>query len=189
MPALQDALKTLAPIDFSDLSTGSDADLKSFMIETFANAQVLVDSVPIPTTGHELLTPVVGRSRSNTSSSIASSSSNISLSSARSSPPASEVEVLQKEWGQPVKLNAKDNPLGISVYKLAGKDGKGAWFARRSVHEGLGFSKWKKSLEMEFPETMRSQGSGPGEGNIRGIGGERRVELKEVSGVGRMEGR
>lgn len=77
--------------------------------------------------------------------------------------------------------------MGISVYKLAGKDGKGAWFARRSVHEGLGFEKWKKGLEREFPETMKVQG-GPGVGNIRGIGGERRVEHKVVDGVGKMEG-
>lgn len=84
-------------------------------------------------------------------------------------------------------MGAKENPLGMSVYKLGGKDGKGAWFARRSVHEGLGFTKWKKGLEREFPETMKVQG-GPGEGNIRGIGGEKRVAFREVEGVGKMEG-
>jgi hypothetical protein len=56
------------------------------------------------------------------------------------------------------------------------------------VHEGLGFTKWKKGLEREFPETMKVQG-GPGEGNIRGIGGERRVAYKNVEGLGKMEGR
>jgi len=76
----------------------------------------------------------------------------------------------------------------MNVYKLGAKDGKGSWFARRSVHEGLGFTKWKKGLEREFPETMKVQG-GPGEGNIRGIGGERRVAYKKVDGVGKMEGR
>lgn len=86
-----------------------------------------------------------------------------------------------------MKMNAKDNPLGMNVYKLGGKDWKGAWFARRSVHEGLGFRKWKRGLEREFPETMKVQG-GPGEGNIRGIGGEKRVAFKEVEGVGKMEG-
>ena len=95
---------------------------------------------------------------------------------------------LQKEWGKPVKLNAKDNPLGMAVYKLAGKDGNGAWFARRSVHEGLGFKKWKLGLQREFPETLEVQG-GPGEGNIRGIGGERRIERRSIEGVGTIEGR
>ncbi len=85
-------------------------------------------------------------------------------------------------------MNPKENPLGMSVYKCSGKDGKGAWFARRSVHEGLGFTKWKKGLEREFPETMKVQG-GPGEGSIRGIGGERRVEYKNVEGVGKLEGK
>jgi hypothetical protein len=97
------------------------------------------------------------------------------------------VEALQKEWKQ-VKMNPRENPLGMSVYKLGGKDGRGSWFARRSVHEGLGFTKWKKGLEKEFPETMKVQG-GPGEGNIRGIGGERRVAYKNIEGVGKMEGR
>lgn len=69
---------------------------------------------------------------------------------------------------------------------MAGNDGKGAWFARRSVHEGLGFARWKRGLEREFPETMKVQG-GPGEGNIRGIGGERRLERREVQGTGRLE--
>ena len=73
------------------------------------------------------------------------------------------------------------------MYKLAGKDGRGSWFARRSVHEGMGFRKWKLGLQREFPETLEVQG-GPGEGNIRGIGGERRVERMAVGGVGTVEG-
>jgi Protein of unknown function (DUF3074) len=181
MAALHEALKTLSPVDFSAVPA-DDAGLKSFLIESFKNAQLLIDSVPIPP-ADDLISPT-GRSRSNT----ASSASEVSLSSARSSPPPPDVEALQKEWGRPLKLNPRDNPLGMSVYKLPGKDGKGAWFARRSVHEGLGFEKWKKGLEKEFPETLKVQG-GPGEGNIRGIGGEKRVEYKTVSGVGKMEGR
>jgi len=179
MSALHDALKTLGPIDFNN--TPSE-DLNAFLSEAFSNGQLIVDSVPIPAPSDASDTD--GRSRS---SSTASSASEISLSSARTAPPPSDVEVLQKEWKQ-VKMNPKDNPLGMSVYKLGGKDGKGAWFARRSVHEGLGFTKWKKGLEREFPETMKVQG-GPGQGNIRGIGGERRVAYKNINGVGKMEGR
>jgi len=77
--------------------------------------------------------------------------------------------------------------LDMSVYKMGGKDGRGAWFARRSVHEGLGFKRWKAALMREFPKTMETQG-GPGEGNIRGIGGEVRVAEESVDRVGKMEG-
>lgn len=179
MAALHEALKTLGPADFSE--TPID-DLKPFLSDAFSNGQLLVDSVPIPAAPSPS-----NRPRSDTASSVASAASEISLSSARSSPPAADVEALQKEW-KSVKLNPKENPLGMNVYKLSAKDGKGAWFARRSVHEGLGFSKWKKALEREFPETMKVQG-GPGEGNIRGIGGEQRVEFKNVEGVGKLEGK
>lgn len=182
MAALHDALKTLGPADYSEVPID---DLKPFLSNAFSKGQLIVESVPIPAPSDESAASG-GRSRSDTTSSIASSASEISLSSARSSPPPADIEALQKEW-KPVKLKPSENPLGMSVYKLGAKDGKGAWFARRSVHEGLGFTKWKKGLEKEFPETMKVQG-GPGEGNIRGIGGERRVEYKTVDGVGKMEG-
>ncbi|KAF8864219.1 hypothetical protein BDZ45DRAFT_797717 [Acephala macrosclerotiorum] len=180
MAALHDALKTLGPIDFTETSLD---DLTSFLTTAFSHGQLIVDSVPIPAPS-EPSDSSLDSQRSRASSS-ASNASEISLSSARSDPPPSDVEALQKEWKQ-VKMNARDNPLGMNVYKLGGKDGKGAWFARRSVHEGLGFTKWKKALELEFPETMKVQG-GPGEGNIRGIGGERRVAYKNIEGVGKME--
>jgi hypothetical protein len=174
MAALHEALKALGPADFSELPTDH---LKPFLSEAFSKGQLIVDSVPIPIPSDD--SSISGRFP-------ASSASEISISSARSPPPPPDVEALQKEW-KPVKLKPAENPLGMSVYKLGAKDGKGAWFARRSVHEGLGFTKWKKGLEREFPETMKVQG-GPGEGNIRGIGGERRVEYKNVDGVGKMEG-
>ncbi|KAI9846065.1 MAG: hypothetical protein M1837_004321 [Sclerophora amabilis] len=179
MAHLHSALQSLAPTDFSSIPLD---DLASYLQDTFSTSRLLIDSVPLPS---EIPTPPVGRSRSNTASSAASSASETS-SSARPGPPAPEHEVLQKEWGKPIKLAAKDNPLGISVYKLSGKDGRGAWFARRSVHEGLGFSKFKRGLEREFPESLKVQG-GPGEGNVRGIGGERRVERKVVEGIGVAE--
>ena len=179
MAALHEALKSLGPCDFSELPTD---DLHSILIDAFTNGQTLVDSVPIAPPASTSVTNE-GRSRS---TSNASSASEISASSARSTPPPADIEALQKEW-KSVKLNPRENPLGMSVYKMGGKDGKGSWFARRSVHEGLGFKKWKKAMEREFPETMKVQG-GPGEGNIRGIGGETRVEYKEIEGVGKLEG-
>lgn len=181
MAALHNALKTLSPTPFSSVPTET-TELKKYLQDAFHRAQVLIDSVPLPP--H----PDTGRSRANTTTSIASNASEISPSPARSDPPRAEHAVLQKEWGKPYKLTPKENPLGMTVYKLAGKDGKGAWFARRSVHEGLGFDKWKKGLQREFPKTMEVQG-GPGEGNIRGIGAERRVEKHVVEEVGMAEGK
>ncbi|KAI9749880.1 MAG: hypothetical protein M4579_006700 [Chaenotheca gracillima] len=182
MADLHTALQTLSPVDYSSLPLD---DLSTYLQDVFSKCQLLIDSVPEPSDA-ATSTPTTGRSRANTTSSIASNVSETSLSSARSSPALPEHAALQKEWGKPIKLSAKDNPLGISVYKLSGKDGRGAWFARRSVHEGLNFSKFKKSLEREFPESLEVQG-GPGEGNVRGIGGERKVERKVVDGVGSAE--
>ncbi|KAL8773043.1 MAG: hypothetical protein Q9209_002063 [Squamulea sp. 1 TL-2023] len=152
---------------------------KDYLQQLFTQAQIIIDSVPPPA---EIPSTTI-RSRSN---STTTGSSDLSVSSARSEPIDPANTSLQKEWGKPIKLGPKENPLSMSVYKLGGKDGRGAWFARRSVHEGLGFRKWKLGLQREFPETMEIQG-GPGEGNIRGIGGERRVEKVVVNGVGTIE--
>jgi len=95
------------------------------------------------------------------------------------------VEELQREW-KPIKLSAKENPLGIQVFKLQSRDGKGAWFARRSVHAGIGFKRFRAGLEREF-----QQGDGKGvreeRGNVRGIGRERQVERKGCR-LGQIEG-
>jgi len=179
MSSLHEALKALEATDFSEVPVNN---LKPFLNSAFTSGQLIVDSIPIPPVAPPTTLPD-GPRLANTRATCAAE---VTPSSARPPPPPPNVEVLQKEW-KPVKVNSKDNPLGMSVYKCNGKDGRGAWFARRSVHEGLGFEKWKKGLEREFPETMKVQG-GPGEGNIRGIGGEKRVELREVKGLGKLEG-
>ncbi|MCJ1448940.1 MAG: hypothetical protein MMC23_009459 [Stictis urceolatum] len=191
MSSIHEALQSLGSVDFSAEVPQSLEDLSTYLQEHFAKAQLLIESVPAlpdiaasnnsnnPNSGNSASTT---RSRSNT----ASSAKDIQLSAARSSPLILSHASLQKEWGKPLKLSAKDNPLGMGVYKLSGKDGKGAWFARRSVHEGLGFDKWKAALVREFQESLEVKGA-PGEGNVRGIGGEDRLERKEVEGVGSME--
>ncbi|KAL8733297.1 MAG: hypothetical protein Q9181_003636 [Wetmoreana brouardii] len=181
MTALHVALQGLGPTDFSTVPT-DESETKDYLQHLFAQAKTIIDSVPPPAEAPS--TPA--RSRSNTTTSNPSSASDLSASSARSDPINPANVSLQKEWSKPIKLGAKENPLSISVYKLGGKDGRGAWFARRSVHEGMGYRKWKLGLQREFPETMEVQG-GPGEGNIRGIGGERRVEKIGIEGVGTIE--
>ncbi|KAL8871630.1 MAG: hypothetical protein Q9174_002579 [Haloplaca sp. 1 TL-2023] len=177
MAALHTALQSLGPSDFSVVPP-ERADTIEYLQNLFAQAQIIIDSVPPPAE-----VPCTATSfQANPSR-----ASDLTTSSARSEPIDPNNVSLQKEWSKPIKLGQKENPLGMSVYKLGGKDGRGAWFARRSVHEGLGFRKWKLGLQREFPETMEVQG-GPGEGNIRGIGGERRVEKVDIEGVGTIEG-
>ncbi|KAI1113212.1 hypothetical protein F5Y14DRAFT_227622 [Nemania sp. NC0429] len=94
-------------------------------------------------------------------------------------------EVLRKEWKE-VKINPRENSLGLDIYKLAAKDGKGSWFARRSVHDGLGFETWKTAMEREFAESLKVQGS-PGDGKIRGLGADKRVVDQTVDGRGKIQ--
>ena len=178
MAAIHEALKALSPTTFADVPT-STPELTSYLSSTFDNASLLVDSVPPPPPPPSTsLTPETSRPRST------SSASAVSLSSARSAPAAPDRESLQSSWGKPVKLSAKENPLSVSVYKLAGQDGKGAWFGRRSVHEGLGFEAWRDGLRKELP--MGWSEDEPG-GMVRSIKGEKVVEEKEVEGAGKME--
>lgn len=86
-----------------------------------------------------------------------------------------------------MKLGPKDNPHRIPLYKLHTSDGQGAWFARRSVHEGMGFSKWKAKQSSEIEETLRvnqrrmEKGKSP-DYSVRGIGAEKVVEDVPVYG-------
>lgn len=177
MAALHSALEILGPAPYSTIPN-DEVQAKTFLEELFAKCRLIVDSIP-PSPVDEYFT---GQARSS-----ASTVAQVSPSSARSEPIDPSHASLQKEWGKPVKLPAKDNPLGIAVYKLSGRDGKGAWFARSSVHEGLSFKQWKLGFEREFPESLAVKGR-PGEGNIRGIGGERRLERREITGAGKVEG-
>lgn len=101
--------------------------------------------------------------------------------------PSEEARELRKEWKE-VKINARENPLGLNVYKQAAKDGKGGWFARRSVHDGLSFRKWKTGMEREFSESLKVQGQ-PGDGKIRGLGADKCVANQTVDGCGKIQGK
>ncbi|KAK3692232.1 hypothetical protein B0T22DRAFT_531754 [Podospora appendiculata] len=180
-PQHHQPFQSLGPLDWEDIESGALPDLLS---STFADAQTLIDSIPAPT-ATATATTTTGRARSHTDSAV-----NLASSPRANLPPQSAS--LQKEWKE-CKVGAKENPLGIGVWKLAAKDGKGSWFARRSLHHQLdgsaGFDKWKLALEREFAETLaRCAKDGlPGTGNIRGIGAERRVERRVVDGVGALE--
>ncbi|KAL6891388.1 hypothetical protein HDV57DRAFT_507736 [Trichoderma longibrachiatum] len=177
IPAMahHEPLRALGPIEWDKVPVDN---LKPFMNEAFIDAQTVVESIPSTTTA------------SATGAAAAPAGAvfeQVERALSQHRQPGSSLAIaqqLRKEWKE-VKMNAKDNPLNISVYKLAAKDGKGAWFARRSLHHGLSFDDWKTGLEKEFPETLKVQGS-PGSGNIRGIGADRHVESREVEGSGRL---
>jgi hypothetical protein len=175
-----DHFKALGPIDWAVVDHDN---LDAFLDDTFTHAQTLVDSIPIPENiAAAAASRGPGRARSHTDSALGGRGTSVDINRALSGrqPTASVAAAaqLQKEW--------RDVKPG--VYKLAAKDGRGSWFARRSVHEGVTFDKWRLGLEREFAESLKVGSSEPGAGKIRGIGAERRVEMRGVEGKGRMEG-
>ncbi|KAF8421197.1 hypothetical protein EV426DRAFT_718846, partial [Tirmania nivea] len=109
--------------------------------------------------------------------------------SARSATPEShDINKLYKS----VKLPTPQPPPGdMKLWKLSAKDGKGVWFARRSVHKGIGFERLKRGLDVEFAlgehgleGTEKQEVPGGGVDSVRGIGCVERVGGKVVEGSG-----
>lgn len=185
-------LKALSPIKWPEVPQD---ELRPFLSSTFSQAQTVIDSIPSPPSQAKSSQP--GRPRSHTDSSILPPSSPTHASrdhanttandedSQATAQRAAQAAQLLKEWKE-VKVPPKDNPMGISVYKLSAKDGRGAWFARRSLHEGISFDKFRLGLQREFGETLKNS-TGPGTGNVRGIGADKRAERVECDGVGVAE--
>ncbi|KAI9706182.1 MAG: hypothetical protein M1820_004943 [Bogoriella megaspora] len=180
MSQLPNALSTLGPLNFTDLP--QDVNLNAYMSDAFAQAEVIANSVPPPPGGDDFLSSKPSISHPNSAHDAAS----MTVSLARPPPMQPSHMELQKAWGKPMKINPKENPLEIALYKMAGHDRHGAWFARSSVHEGLGFDKWRRAMRQEFAESTSVEG-GPGAGAIRGLAGDVRLEQKEVEGVGTVE--
>ncbi|KAK8124646.1 uncharacterized protein PG998_000405 [Apiospora kogelbergensis] len=171
MTSPHEAFKSLGPIDFGEVSQD---DPKPFLTETFVDAQCLIDSIPGSAAAKQPHPPA-GRPRSATDP----TATNIAAKATE------RAEKLRKEWKE-VQLNPRDNPLGVSVYRMGSKDKKGAWFARRSVHQGLTFERWKLGMETEFAESLKVQGA-PGDGKIRGIGADKRAVNQTIDGCGKMQ--
>ncbi|KAM3459460.1 hypothetical protein NHJ6243_006896 [Beauveria neobassiana] len=173
-------LQALAPADWNDLPQD---DLAAYMNHIFAQSMIVVESIPSPSSAATSASS--GRARAKTESAAVLRNDAQRFRALRQ--PAASLEAamaLRKDWKE-VKVNPKENPLGINVFKMSSKDGKGAWFARQSVHEGLSFDDWKVGLKREFAESLKVQGS-PGVGNIRGIGADRHVEDKDIEDAGHL---
>ncbi|KAL7626273.1 hypothetical protein AAE478_003043 [Parahypoxylon ruwenzoriense] len=172
MAGAQEAFKALGPINWDDIMHDQ---LQTYLTDIFNDAQCIVDSIPVSLSSSS---QNPGRLRSATDPNLPSLLNRASKTSDRAGQ-------LRKEWKE-TKVNPRENPLGLDVYKLAAKDGKGAWFARRSVHDGFSFEKWKLGMEKELDESMKVQGK-PGDGSIRGIGADKRVANQAVQGCGKMQ--
>lgn len=181
MSVEHEPLQALGPVPWDDVSQSS---LREFLENVFGQALTVVESVPSPTS--EPAASPTTRSRAKTESAINSPHLQRLQALDVSQASISAAQRLRKDWKE-IKVNAKDNPLGINVFKLAAKDGKGSWFARQSIHQDLSFDHWKLGLQKEFAETMKVQGS-PGSGSIRGIGADKSVVHHVVDAVGEIDG-
>ncbi|EWC48508.1 hypothetical protein DRE_07728 [Drechslerella stenobrocha 248] len=217
---LHASLATLAPLDEAALPD-APPELPGFLEDAFSAAADIIDTLPIPPPPPPAPATITipGRPRSvsvasalsyatnssSTSASDASQRLTITPSAARPSAPALP-SPQSKDWKE-VKPSGP-NPHDFRVYKLASRDGNGAWFARRSVHEGIGFARFRRGLRRGFEESLhrrRGVGREPagvnndtadgGDGwngmvipaGVRGIGAERRLEQRVVKGVGRID--
>ncbi|KAK5125312.1 hypothetical protein LTR85_000421 [Meristemomyces frigidus] len=176
---LHDALKALAPVAWTDVPLD---DLPNYLTEAFTAGELICNSVPPPANSEPAHTSKPHHKKPN----LATSAKEMHASHIRPFPLHKHHEDLQKHWGKPVKFKAEQNPHGVAMYKMAGHDRHGAWFARRSVHEGLGFAKVKRAMQKEFPHSMSVQG-GPGAGAVRGLAADKRLESIDVEGVGQLE--
>ncbi|TGZ79162.1 hypothetical protein EX30DRAFT_342630 [Ascodesmis nigricans] len=156
MAEVHEALKSLAPARHETFPR-SRSTLDIHLANTLVDVHTLISSIPPP----ENIPP------------------NLHLPS----PPNTDAKILQKEW-KLVKMSSKDNPLDISVFKLSAKDGRGAWFARRSMHMDIPFSRFKAGLQKEFDQPKDE--NGVEQGAIRGIGKNETIQDHE-SELGKAE--
>lgn len=186
MAALHEALQCLGPTTWDDIPQAQDS-LRVYLRDIAHKAQLIVDSIPEP--------PPPSNSNGVAKHHEADNSHRhthpkppykISTSSARLGIKDEDLLALQRTWGKPLKPgNARDNPHAIPLYKLHAQDGKASWFGRRSVHEGMSFSRWKEKMSSELEETLRGNEGRVEKGlapdcAVRGLGAARMVEEVEV---------
>ncbi|OQE25350.1 hypothetical protein PENSTE_c006G04312 [Penicillium steckii] len=171
MAALHEALECLKPTSWEVVPQSPD-ELRDYVRDIFKNSRLVAESLPDPPT--------------NENETSHTESARVISSSARVGETDPELTSLQKEWGKPLKMGGpKDNPLGVTVWKLSASDGGGSWFGRRSVHEGLPYTRWQEKLSAEYDETLKinrkklEKGQVP-DSCVRGIGAEEKVESIEV---------
>ena len=186
MAEVKQAFESLSPIHFDAVPD----DLEEFLRTAFSHAELILDSVPPPPSTNDSAAQTNGSTSTfepAPANSAAKGSETLSAPHPSLHLPLTKDQNQLKQWGKPIKLSARDNPLGVAVYKMAAHDRHGAWFARRSLHQGIGFERMKKAMQKEFIVSLKVQ-EGPGSGAVRGISADRMLERKSVEGVGAIEG-
>ena len=171
MSTIHDALQCLKPTPW-DAVPQSPEELREYVRDIFKKSRFVAESLPDPP-AYDSTEPYGHESHS---------TRRIVPSAARVGETDPDITAVQKQWGKPIKVGGpRDNPLGLHVYKLSANDGGGSWFGRRSVHEGLPFSRWRRKISSEYDETLKinrkkiQKGQTP-DNCIRGIGAEEKVE-------------
>ncbi|KAJ5139816.1 hypothetical protein N7448_003224 [Penicillium atrosanguineum] len=178
MTTLHEALQCLKPTSWEEVPH-SPQELRGYIRDIFKQGRLVAESLPDPPQyEHE--------EQYGVESETAEPRRRVIPSSVRVGETDPDITSLQKQWGKPIKMGgAKDNPLGVHVWKLNANDNGGQWFGRRSVHEGLPFTRWQEKLSSEYDETLKvnrkkiEKGQTP-DHSIRGIGAEEKVESVEV---------
>ncbi|KAJ5185234.1 hypothetical protein N7472_010074 [Penicillium cf. griseofulvum] len=178
MVTIHEALQCLKPTSWDAVPQDPD-ELRDYVRDIFKKGRLVAESLPDPPISDNDDYPGLEATTD-------SSARRIIPSSARLGETDPDITDLQKEWGKPLKMGGpKDNPLDVTVWKLSANDGGGSWFGRRSVHEGIPFSRWRKKLSTEYDETLKEnrkkieKGETPDK-SIRGIGAEEKIETIEV---------
>ena len=181
MDEYKEALSSISSIPFDTLPP--DSELPDFLRKAYAQAELVLSSIPDPPNApqDQPATPFTPAS-TNSAKTGTDTYCDPSLVPGLRHP---EDAHLKKQWGKPLKIS--NNPLGVSCYKAAAHDRHGAWFCRYSLHQGLGFERFKRGMQREFLSSLKVQ-EGPGIGAVRGISADRRIEKKEFPGVGKVEG-
>lgn len=155
---VHEALKALAPINHCEFPADAQS-LDSQLEASLAEVHTLISSIPPPAVLPRHLHLL--------------------------EPPSTDAAGLQKEW-KPVKLSGREDALGLSVFKLAARDGRGTWFARRSIHAGVPFGRFEKGLQHEFSQPAAEQEGAVRPTPIRGIGRDALVR-HQSSPLGKAE--
>jgi hypothetical protein len=182
MAELHEALKNLSPVSWSDVPS-NEGDLKVYLSNAFTAGEIICNSVPPQTEG----TPFASATPHHTTPNSATSATEIHPSTARAPLSHPSHVDLQSVWGKPLKSSPKENPHAVSLYKASGKDRHGSWFARRSVHEGIGFDKMRAAMEAEFGASLKAESKKPGAGAIRGLAADEMLDKREVPKVGALQ--
>lgn len=198
MTSLQEALDALGPIVWEDIPQTQEG-LREYIYNLAQKCRLIVESVPEPPAPSAEEGDSSQHAHDNTDGVNGSSSSvrsgggggltkpyKVTSSSERYNTTDADLLSSQSRWSKPLKPgSSRDNPHNIPMYKMQGHDGKGTWFGRRSVHEGMPFSHWKKKMSGELDETLKwnmarvEKGQSP-DRVVRGMGAVKKAEDVEV---------